>query len=626
MIRFLRTLLPSTPRRPSHRRHQPARQLPQPPAAQRVAALVPVLLTQFLSCPLPAQGETASPTPSPPSPATPPPAGDAQDPNAASSAPDVLQFNGTKWRASDNDRFVARFEKYLNTPEENSEDEQNHRRILNQIATLLEPTSVNSQSISTAFRLLTRATQFSGDSRLSDTLANGIYEIWQTKRSNAQLQEANRILEEERRALESSMIAAAKAGNRPGAGIQQAGRASKIFQKDTKIATNTALGQLSELQSKVSYQGLLVQLLLQRRFHHLLIGTRFYRAIFDDSDSRLHTMGSASSPLAGRSGAPPSVSLLETLAKESIQDVQSGVAAFHQHFEKGELRNATEKLREALLIGEFLPELRTLALEQKRKILAYFQKTLRLQTALDTKDYALAGELLDAKDGLQKLAVDFDAGPARAAIESAHAAAGLALHKAQAALQEGDKVLFEKRLSEAAQFWPNNPALQALTTRGFQQADEQAVALRELEDLVSRNDFRRIQEHAAQFLAAVQFASGEKQSKLREMLELSKTVESTLGLAAEMDQQGNAAGAWEKVYFLGKTVPGEVRLSAATAQYAERAVPFIEAIRKAQKLQNDAQLAQSVAWYLKAQKILPTSVLARESLEILCPRLLEDLK
>ena len=43
--------------------------------------------------------------------------------------------------------------------------------------------------------------------------------------------------------------------------------------------------ELSEIQVKVEFQALIVQFFMQRRFQHVLMATRFYRAVFTDGDS-----------------------------------------------------------------------------------------------------------------------------------------------------------------------------------------------------------------------------------------------------------------------------------------------------------------------------------------------------
>ena len=49
--------------------------------------------------------------------------------------------------------------------------------------------------------------------------------------------------------------------------------------KATKLATKAKI-ELSELQAKIEFQTLAVQLFLQRKFLHVLICTRFYLPFF----------------------------------------------------------------------------------------------------------------------------------------------------------------------------------------------------------------------------------------------------------------------------------------------------------------------------------------------------------
>ncbi|NBV85543.1 MAG: hypothetical protein EBS01_04610, partial [Verrucomicrobia bacterium] len=113
----------------------------------------------------------------------------------------LLRFNGQTWDIQNNAVFRGRFEKYLNTPEENGEEERAHREILNRIIFLLEPNNLKPQTLTEAYRLLSRAAGYPGDSRLCDTLSNAIYAVWGVKRNQAKLEEANQILEEENKRL-----------------------------------------------------------------------------------------------------------------------------------------------------------------------------------------------------------------------------------------------------------------------------------------------------------------------------------------------------------------------------------------------------------------------------------------
>ena len=49
---------------------------------------------------------------------------------------------------------------------------------------------------------------------------------------------------------------------------------------------NDVKRELSEIQAKVEFQALMVQFFLQRRFQHVLMATRFYRALFSATATR----------------------------------------------------------------------------------------------------------------------------------------------------------------------------------------------------------------------------------------------------------------------------------------------------------------------------------------------------
>ena len=56
---------------------------------------------------------------------------------------------------------------------------------------------------------------------------------------------------------------------------------------------------------------------------------------------------------------PPTVSVLDSLAREAMRDAREGVEAYKFLLSKNELESATKRLGEAFAVGEYLPELRT---------------------------------------------------------------------------------------------------------------------------------------------------------------------------------------------------------------------------------------------------------------------------
>lgn len=615
----------------------------------------------------------------------------------------LLRFNGQTWDINNNAIFRARFEKYLNTPEETGDEERAHREILNKIIALLDPNNLKSDTLSDAYRLLARAATYPGDSRLSDTLSNAIYSVWAVKRNQTRMAEANQILEDENkrvrrnlanRASEETMnsqsskpakgAAAPAAGAPPPAGAQgttpppanpkasvtgggasatlggapapgappatpdapdtsaqqqnalqaaaqaggkavvMAGYTQKIVDNSLKIKANSLKGDLTELQAKVEFQSLLVQLFMQRRFHHVVIGTRFYRALFSDGDSKLSLPESSQNPFNKGTGLPPTIATLESFANEAMREVQTGVQAFHKLLGVGELRSASERLRDALLVGEFMPEIRTLPFERKRKVLSFVQKTNQLLSAIEVKDYTQATALLDGPNGLRQIAPDFDATKPAALIETSRNAARLHLAKARNAAISGDKAGFEAALKAAAEIWPNNPELSEVAGKAFAQGDQMAQALIELDQLIAQKNLRRIAEEAGRFLAATQNAPAEKQAQLKQILTDFKAVEAALMAAQEMDRQGNPQGAWESVDKTASKFPDDLQLNQARALYTTKAADFVRSVQNAQDHEKRTELATSLAWFLKAQRLYPKSDLAEDAVRRLKVKLLAE--
>ena len=213
------------------------------------------------------------------------------------------------------------------------------------------------------------------------------------------------------------------------------------------------------------------------------------------------------------------------------------------------------------------------------------------------------------------MAPDFDAAKASALIETSRSAAKLHLARARNAAISGDKAGFEAALKEAAAIWPNNPELQEVAAKAFNQGDEMAQTLLELEQLLSQKNLRRIAEEPGRFLAATQGAPPEKQAQIKKILQDFKAIEAALMASKEMDRQGNPSGAWESVDKAAREFPDDLTLNQARALYTTKAADFVRTIQSAQEHETRAELATSLAWYLKAQRLYPKSDAAEEAVQ-----------
>jgi hypothetical protein len=549
---------------------------------------------------------------------------------------EILSWDGKNWNVNNNRLFQARFEKYLNAPEETTAQDRQYQTIISQILTLLAPGQATRENIDAAFRLLPRGSNFDIDARLCDGLADAVYTVWAAQRQQQRLAMANDVLEEERKkhewnaqlagqtgTLEKTLTHSSKSG---GSTTTSATKEvltltpylTRLAETMARIKANQVKRELSEIQAKVEYQALIVQFFLQRRFQHVLMATRFYRALFSDGDSKLN-LGNDTKDLFVRSaGMAPTVSTLDSMANEAIRDVREGVRAFEYLLQNTELESATKRLGEAFTIGEYLPEIRTLPRSKKRQTLEFAQKANQLISALDVKDYSLAEKLVKE---ITTIAKDFDPSKPTNLIEATKTKARFHLAKARTAALSGDRQILEQELTVAGELWPRNPELADISQKIFDQGDVQQKAIGDFDQLFSQKNYRQIFENSARYIAATALYP-ERQTQLQNVLQNMRTIEGAILRAEEMRRQSNFAGAWESVETVAPQFPEDSKLNQVRADLTTQAADFVRTLRSAQELEKREQIGSSLAWYLKAQKIYPASEFARDGIDRLKKQIL----
>ena len=209
----------------------------------------------------------------------------------------------------------ARFEKYLNAPEQKTKDDLEYQEILHKILDMLLPEGktgyITEKTQDAAWKLLLDASKYKDDARLCDSLATMVYGVWQSQKRSDRMMQENVALKQQMEQEEWN----AKLSSTPSFGTGQ----DPKFGKDTPQAvidawkqeqdlylkrknsgadmqldeikqtyqTNRVSNQMTQLQSKMEFQTLILQLFMQRRFQHVVIGTRFYRALYNDGDTRI---------------------------------------------------------------------------------------------------------------------------------------------------------------------------------------------------------------------------------------------------------------------------------------------------------------------------------------------------
>src|ERR1051325_7660579 len=104
---------------------------------------------------------------------------------------EIITWDGQHWNINNQRIFQARFEKYLNAPEETSEEDRQYQTILRSMMQKLAPESYVSASLVQAWGLLPQGSTFLIDAHLCDSLADAVYTVWVERHEQVRLDQAN---------------------------------------------------------------------------------------------------------------------------------------------------------------------------------------------------------------------------------------------------------------------------------------------------------------------------------------------------------------------------------------------------------------------------------------------------
>jgi len=557
---------------------------------------------------------------------------------------EVMTWDGKIWNIQDQRVFRARFEKYLNAEEEAGAEAKKYRDQFKEMLDLLSPAKMSKENFRKAWAILPSASGYEPDAELCNSLDDAIFGVLLAQQEVTKIDDQNRSLSKRKDTLEwnsrfaadSSLLgpapknpAAAEQWNREQnlkRDIKMQPLLTELGEVNASIAGNRVKKEALRLQAKIEFQVLIAQLFLQRRFEHVLLANRFYRALFGDGDNQLRVADDYAANQSAKNKEsfgdlaklPKTLGQLDALANEAIRDVKEGVESFSFLLEKSELKSAAERLSEAFAVGEYLPQIRLLPRTKKREVLEFTRKSNQLLSALEVKDYERAGTLVKE---LETMSRDFDSAKPMAAIETARTVSALHLAKARAAATSGDRATLETELRTATEIWPRNPALAEVSGAIFTQTDVQQQALNDFERLHAQRNYRQIFEDKVRFIAATALHP-DKQEKLKQVLDQVQHAEAALLRAAELAKRGDAAGAWESVERGFSGYPDDPKLNQARAEFTTQAAEFVRSIRTAQEMERKQQLGSSLAWYLRAQQDYPNSEVAQDGIARLASQIL----
>jgi len=570
---------------------------------------------------------------------------------------EVAVWDGQAFNMNES-RLNAQFETYLAAPASDTEEDQEYYKIMREIMDLLRPTNRSRENYGRAISLLPHASSFPQDGDQSNTLLNAVYRVYLSQRRQADMDRMITNLrkrEEEltwrgdHKAGEGTALnaGAAPAGgggrnqsnrgnqaNRPdrrqtapgGANPNQntgQGTASLAYQSivnelmenQATVKSNQAAIKVSEIASKTEFQFLLAQMFLQRRFEHTLIGCAFYVHLFSDGEGTLKIDKDSD---IGRLfsegfGGSPTISSLEAAARDAINKVDANVQAFQSHIALNELWAAYKRLQEAYAVGEFLPSVRVVPTEQKRRLINFSRTMFQLTNAIQVKDYTKAQELVD---NLRGVAIDFDSTKHQAAINISMTVSDMHLGKAAILQGEGRIDEAQDEIRKAMELWPTNPKIREQVAPSFEALTMKGRATQDFDRLISERNYRAIFREKEKYAAAL-FDDESRRDSLNQIVGNLIKIDTAIAQSRELEARdipGAVYTAWEEIQTLVSEFGDDADLRIRAEELSSRASDFVSALNRAEQLQRAGNTGSAMAWLLKAREIYPDSKRARQGI------------
>ena len=588
---------------------------------------------------------------------------------------ETVTFNGRNFAIADNRLFAARFERYLNEPEDDSAAAVEYRETIDEILALVSPHNPKGPQLYEAFKLLPKASQYPGDAKLCDSLSQAVYVAMVSKKNVEGAKKLMASLEDEKQRVirEADWKAAnekdptlnqtgettggggrqnqaggqaqqgggggqngqqqqggpgtrAGAATDPGRGVQSlryADMQRRILEIEAMKKKNELKGEVQIVQAKIQYQALMMQFFMQRRFQHVLMASRFYNQIWTDGESKLYLdKNSDTSKLFNESvGFSPTVASLDSFSSEFIRDCDKGVEAFNFLADKGELESAAKRLSEAYAVGEFMPGIRTLPRDRKRKVLEFVRESYKLLTAIDAKDYTTAEKITA---NMKTMASDFNGNKADAAIATYTGVSNMHIMtaKTHVAANEIDKA--REEIKKAMEVWPQNPKL-AEFDQLVEAGSTLVTAKNDFDRLLSENNYRQIFTDQYRIAPAIQ-NDPQRLEAFKQIITNLTSIEASIGKANEFSKMGQDYAAYEQLAQVREKFPDDPKLGREIELLAPKVADFTKAIDRAQQFEKRTpkQTGSAMAWFLKAQNIYPQSELAKSGVERLLNEILPD--
>lgn len=574
---------------------------------------------------------------------------------------ETVEFMGRTYSLADT-RLAGQFSSYLVQTPAKIEEAAKYRQVLREILDTLDRGTKGSskQQMSKAYHLLTVAKKYPQDSGICESLQNSLaiarqsvlgsenstHKIGELKQKYAQLIKSMDFREsgsnlEGATSTSPEGQAQQSAAQRGGAVASEQERARVELLAQMKEADLS--GTVTERLGKWQFQAVLMQLFMQRRFEHCVIGCRFYNHLFNKGENQLKIKSGSelNKFFSDTLGVDPTVAGLDTLSNEMIGKSKSTADAVRNHIKRKQIDAATRRMIEAYVIGEHLTPIHTFDPDMRNVMHQYIMDSKNLKDSVEVKNWQEA-EVYTSK--LREQANDFRHIKAVTAIAGYKNASDLKVAEYKISMANQDRITADAAIKEATEYWPTNPLIVQAKLDILGKIAEEGDKLNtlknkrlEFEGLYRTKDFRNLtiteagayQEYfnAAKLNERLPTVERDSYSNLHtqakevydEILAITTVIQTAEGIA----DRSQHYEAWETIKLeLNKDYQDKTKLREALNGFSSRASKFQDLFVEAHELEEGKNYGSALSCYLKAQTLFAKSKLAEDGIE----RLLADIE
>jgi len=586
----------------------------------------------------------------------------------------ILNWKGQSFSFGDSRAMRSRFVQYLNSPV-NTMDNRVYLALLDDISHRLSVLEQQEnfdradpwRNVVSAWKLLHQAAEYSIDGRNSLVIANMVHGNWrdrqefrdqafwrdleraemdrsrqiavsETDRDFRREMDRARSLERLRREGAEMRLEGASAQGREapedeeertpvearmGLDYRAMDRLTSLDVAMEELIRSQAMLEGRELRmreigalARLKMQSQVVSFMMQRRFHHALILSSFYRMLFRGSAQELEVGRSQLSGLLPEMEFIPTVDMLEFLSLQALDDVRRAMDSVNNAYEQGQKVAALERLQEAFFLGEYSLPVIGFPEDRKRTLRDLYFKLRDARRLADLRDYEAVERLVVE---IESMTDDFSGDEVRAMTRVAKQASQVKLLGARSAALRNNFEQAERLIGEAFEIWPLNPAIENFMSDAVSGADY----VREFDIDYESGDYRRIFHRRAEYLTAL-VGDAERSERLGKVLETIQRIEFAVQTAQHQLDQGNAYLAWEVLQEIAGEADDDPEYHRAVARVAPRVADWVGILEEAARSERSGHNAAAINHYLRARAIYPPSRLVNQALERLGAALLDE--